>query len=79
MRGPIERGSVAAGPAVGPGGSRGGTRGALWHANVGDCTWLDVDPELFEDVTKLVELLNKLRRGFGDFATLDYPWSPADD
>jgi DNA-binding MarR family transcriptional regulator len=51
---------------------------ALGGAAVNDCTWLDVDPGLFDDSDILGTFLNKLRHGFGDFATLDYPSMPAD-
>jgi DNA-binding MarR family transcriptional regulator len=40
--------------------------------------WHDVDTHCFVEMGKLDDLLSRVRTGFADFATLDYPWHPDD-
>ena len=52
---------------------------AMSGVKVGESTWLDVDPNMIEHRMALDGYLDKVRRGFGDFATLTYPWIVEDD
>jgi hypothetical protein len=45
---------------------------------VGARNWFTINPNAFEEMMDLASPLNRIRRGFGDFASLEYPWMPYD-
>jgi DNA-binding MarR family transcriptional regulator len=52
---------------------------ALGAKPVVEKTWGDMDPWVFDELSEIDGFLSRLRRGFGDFSRLVYPWYPIDE